>query len=249
MKNLITNNNYSNLKNLHKGNECIIIACGPSLSSIDVDLLKSKIENKIVFCIKQSVLLFEDVCDVHFNNFCNYQIYNLRNDIISCLVWWDNNQKIHKEAFKRADITLKVDPSKTISNLSTLLNDDGFEKFFKLNGNSNVLKGPGIMYEAVLPLVYYMGFSQITTFGWDIGNNQNSNQHFYNQNKEITKNISYKAGCYAGETSLILNTIPKLTNLFLKRKIDFKIISDTNPIRNNQVFKNLTFEEWCKNET
>ncbi len=248
MRNLIKKNNYHNLKNYFLDKECVILACGPSLSSVDIKDLKSRIKDKVVICIKQSILLFDNECDLHFNNFCNYQEYNLRDQILSCLILWDQNQKIHKNAFERADICFKVNPTKTISNISSIINDDGFSNLFCLDGSLNVLKGPGIMYEAVLPLVLYMGFKKITTFGWDIGDNKNSNQHFYNKNNEITSKIKYRAGCYGGETDLILSAIPKITNLFSKNGVNITVISDTNPIQQNKVFNRVTYEQWCLNE-
>lgn len=248
IRELIINGNYENLKNHFSGRECFIIACGPSLSRCDFNFIKSRSKDKIVFCIKQSYLFFEDICDIHFNNFCNFQKYTLRDSVASCVVWWSNNQKKHKNTFERADLLFKVDPQRTLTKMSKLVNQKGFENLFVLNNNLNVCKGPGIMYECVLPLAIYMGFNKITTFGWDIGNNKNNNQHFYNDDSSITDSINYKAGSFNGETDMILSVIPQVSEILSKSDIKVQVVSDINPIDQNESFSKITFEKWIENE-
>jgi len=249
IRNKINECDYLGTKNIFKDKECVVIACGSSLLDIDAESLKNTLRDKIVFCIKQSFVLYSDFCDVHFINFCNFQDYKVGEEVVSCLTWWNDNQmKNHKEVFDRSDIRFKIGERTplAVSDLATLLNLEGFSDHFLLSGkcDERVSKGPGIMFEAVIPLAIWLGFKEITTFGWDIGDNKNSNQHFYNNEKNITNNIKYKAGCTLGETDKILKAIPAITKVLKERDMKVNIISDINPVKDNDVFKNMTFDKW-----
>ena len=46
------------------------------------EYLKSKLENKLVFTIKQSYLLLKEICDFHILNFTNFEPYQWLNETI-----------------------------------------------------------------------------------------------------------------------------------------------------------------------
>ena len=46
------------LKDRYHGETCYIVSAGPSLKNYEPEYLRSKLENKLVFTIKQSYLLF-----------------------------------------------------------------------------------------------------------------------------------------------------------------------------------------------
>lgn len=233
------------LSGLFSNFETVVIACGPSLKKENFSYIKKFCEDKLVICVKQSKLYMNELCDIHINNFCNYQNYNNSRDSISCLAWWDNHQKLaHPESFANADFLFKIDTTNTISYLSSVLNQDGFDNMITINNDDRNFKGPGIMYECVFPLINLLGSKKITIFGWDIGNNKNSINHFYDEDHETNSKIKYKAGSYIGETDLILQAIPKFSKFFNKRGFFFDIVSDINPLKSDQTFNKITFEKW-----
>ena len=224
---------------------CTIIACGPSLEKEKLKIIENRSRGDLIICIKQSMLFFEGQCHFHFNNFCNFQKYKDDPLTISCLAWWDENQKrAHPSEFLAADILFEIKTKSTISNLSRLLNQDGFNEVMRIRGNDSFFKGPGIMYECVFPLVHHLGTKNVTIFGWDIGNNKNSIDHFYNNEQDLNKQIKYKSGSYTGETNLIAAALPKVSGFFAEKDIEIKVVSHLNPMDSSGAFTKMTFKEW-----
>ena len=60
------------LKDKYVGETAYLISCGPSLNDVDIDVLKSKLKDKLVVCQKQSIdILGADLCDFHIMNTYN----------------------------------------------------------------------------------------------------------------------------------------------------------------------------------
>ena len=53
-----------------------------SLKNYEPEYLKSKLENKLVFTIKQSYLLLKEICDFHILNFTNFEPYQWLDETI-----------------------------------------------------------------------------------------------------------------------------------------------------------------------
>ena len=58
--------NYKNLKNKHLGKDCVILTCGPSLKEYPKDKITEFLKDKIVICVKESVIEFKDECDYFY---------------------------------------------------------------------------------------------------------------------------------------------------------------------------------------
>ena len=76
------------LKDKYVGETAYLISCGPSLNDVDIDVLKSKLKDKLVVCQKQSIdILGADLCDFHIMNTYNVKPtlydYGKNNTIIS----------------------------------------------------------------------------------------------------------------------------------------------------------------------
>ena len=57
----------------------MILSCGPSLSEYTTDDVKKFCKDKIVLCIKDSVHIYKDICDIFIANQHNDKTYNLDN--------------------------------------------------------------------------------------------------------------------------------------------------------------------------
>ena len=82
------------LKDSYKGETCYIVSAGPSLKNYEPEYLKSKLENKLVFTIKQSYLLLKEICDFHILNFTNFEPYQWSSETI---VAWEVFEQYHPQ--------------------------------------------------------------------------------------------------------------------------------------------------------
>lgn len=195
------------LKNYFQGEKCFIISCGPSVNDYDAKMIKRIAGNNLVFCIKQSYNLFEDICDFHLTNFCNNANYQYtRHNIITVF------QSADSSINPLADLSLVLSKPYLLSKFrdrrnkypplskSMNFNDYLFDK--TLDRPS----GPGIMYELPVYLAIHMGIKDIMVLGWDCSykkpqtfmNHVNGmitpipieNSHFYGSNSHTNREIN-----------------------------------------------------------
>ena len=74
---------FSILKNNFSQKDIVILTCGPSLSEYSLQEVKNFCKNKIVFCVKQTIHDFKDICDVHFYNDNNITPYEYNENTVS----------------------------------------------------------------------------------------------------------------------------------------------------------------------
>ena len=74
------------LKDRYQGETCYIVSRGLH-KELRTRYLKSKLENKLVFTIKQSYLLLKEICDFHILNFTNFEPYQWLDEtiVMKCL--------------------------------------------------------------------------------------------------------------------------------------------------------------------
>ena len=85
-------------KDRHKGKECLLLNCGPSLNDYTPKELRKAAKGRIVFAVKQAFLKAPDIVDHHFWNCCNLPLPDERGvhydyDKMGCkpLVWASSN--------------------------------------------------------------------------------------------------------------------------------------------------------------
>ena len=59
-------NSILHLKNTHKGKECLLLNCGPSLNDYTKEKIKEIAKDKIVIAVKQAYLKVPEIVDYHF---------------------------------------------------------------------------------------------------------------------------------------------------------------------------------------
>ena len=62
------------LHNSKKGQDCYILACGPSLKKYDNKETRDLLKDKVVFSIKQAYEVFKEETDFHFWNCSNLPV-------------------------------------------------------------------------------------------------------------------------------------------------------------------------------
>lgn len=162
------------------GRSALIISGGPSAVQWE-EILDQEKENKpIVVCVKETIELTKDLCDIHFVNSANLIKY-----------------KDHYGA-----LTIMTNNAPTLPRYDSY--DVNFEIMFKNHGNSNLLlakhnhfecftleksgiyrpTGPGVMHESVIYTLVHLGIKRIATIGWDVADQSGTNVHF--NDKQLT---------------------------------------------------------------
>jgi hypothetical protein len=225
------------LKNLYDNETMYLVSCGPSINKIDINILKQKLKNKLVFCVKQAYDLMPDECDVHIMNTHNWKTYTYTSDPIAvygvALSYLEGQlDKISSEQTK-CDLWIPVINPPYITDSQATSYSKNFDNFYMLGNQFETMWGKGILYELALPLAIYMGVKKIVTIGWDIVSYGNEHEHYYNAPSECTPQ--------PGETLQLIESTSELYNWLSKNNIELQIVSDINPA--DQRIKRININE------
>ena len=168
------------LLNAYDGEECFILGCGPSLNECSPETLNSLLKNKLVFSIKQALLIHND-SDFHFCNDNNITTYERRPQTVFCFSATNfSSYGLFKQANQNdgaPDLFTEIESpflKKPLS--STLMFDDYLLE-------KSILRpwGPGIISEVVFYMAVHLGVKKIYTLGWDLGSSKEleEGKHFY----------------------------------------------------------------------
>ena len=161
------------LINQYRG-KCLILGCGPSLKELSVDRLEELAKTHCIFAIKQAYNLYPELIDFHFINDNNYSRYDYSRSNCKVVAEFPLNHFVSSIA-DTADYIFRVDNSDFTKSLTVTHDFDG----------SSLPKeirpwGPGIMYELVLFFAQALGFTELYTYGWDLGPpGSQTRDHFY----------------------------------------------------------------------
>ena len=61
------------IRNKYNGKDCVVLSCGPSFASVDLEKLKKKLKGKLVVAIKQTFDELPEFVDVHVYNCANFK--------------------------------------------------------------------------------------------------------------------------------------------------------------------------------
>ena len=176
------------LKEVAKGKECVILTCGPSLNDFSDEELREKLEDKFVIAVKQAFHKVPDMVDMHVFNCNNYEKYDYsshRPITVGC------------SSMPLGVVRQAVWGQETTPDLFYRVVSEGYEKTLAKTGDFDSFTldktltrpwGPGIMSEIVFHLVEHLGFSSVTTIGWDLEKpGDTRSNHFYGDRDLINK--------------------------------------------------------------
>jgi hypothetical protein len=218
-------------KGLFEGKRAYIFAAGPSLSNVNIDKLKPQLENNLAICIKQSINVVGDECDLLLMNFCNFNDYDWHNML--CPTVWTSFDAKHSEIIKSREIKCNallpvIENSKNnIEGLSTSTAGKKMWSNFYRFSEGYAIWGPGLMYELAIPFALNCGVNHITLVGWDIGTLSKSddgaflNEHFY-QNKKI----EMKTKITNVEMEIVANSTKDLKHWLSNLGVGLSVVSD-----------------------
>ena len=185
-----------NLKNKYKDKDCIILTCGPSLNEYSKEKIRDFCKDKIVICVKEAVIEFEDICDYFVFNRWRVRNYNIKNKKITVICQTTPNHP-SCPGKNKTDIII---PHDTDFKKKCLLKNHDFE-LNNFNKKANRTWGPGILLETVLYLALFMGIKNCYTIGWDLTDPKNIGtiEHYFDKNNDQkyensmrTLNMNYK---------------------------------------------------------
>lgn len=147
------------LKNKHIDKDIVILTCGPSLTEYPKNKVISFLKDKIVFCVKESIIEYKD--------YANYFIANGTRDRNFDIL--RETTKIYQGSNPKTNINydLTIEENIPFTFELQLLKIKNFEKYDFDNFEKRPW-GPGILYESVFYLCKYMGCKNIYTIGWDL---------------------------------------------------------------------------------
>ncbi len=240
------------LKNAYKDDTAYLVTCGPSLTKHDQKILKEKLQDKLVICAKQSFNYLNEICDFHLVSTYNFQPYEYQNPhtIKSWQLTASNMEnelnRIINQHKHEIDLYFPVISGPWITLEGSTAYTRNFDNWKQLGTHTQVMWGPGILYESGFPLCHLLGVKKIITIGWDIGDisRYNGNERDPNWIEQHAQEL-YTAGVGRGPSYTELkNTIEcteKMYDWFLENKTEVCILSDTNPA--DKRFKRITIEE------
>jgi hypothetical protein len=228
------------IKGAYHGKTCYIISCGPSLKDIERDILREKLKDEFVVCIKQSYDLYGDICDLHVYNCANFKEYDYSVNPSSLIMESTSHRYFLNP---NCDIkTFVVGPRGFDQTVSALGNFD--EWTF---GKTNIKRpyGPGIMYENVFFMMEFLGVKKVVTIGWDCNRNTASGVHFYDNRKvNVTLNdaeVNATMASLQAEDKVAANAIGKWNDWLASKEIELNVLSKLNP--GPERMKRITLEE------
>ena len=245
------------LKDKFKGKTAYLITCGPSLTKLDHATLNKKLKGKLVIALKQAYNYVKDVATFHGMSCYGYQPYEYTND--DTLVHWQltamNAQnevyRIKEEWKHKHDILIPCYSTPWISMDNTTAFSRNFSNFLAYK-EGKIIWGPGILYETGIPLALHLGCKDIVTIGWDIGDlSKFKPEGGYklgddDWRKEHAEDL-YANGVHAGagpdyvELKETIDCTKEMYDWFLENKINFRILSNTNPA--DERFERITLED------
>ena len=92
------------LKDIYNNRECVILTCGPSLTEYSKFDVINFIKDKIVICIKESIIEYKNEADYFVSNGTRDRIYNFNSKTIK--IFQSNNETKSKN---NSDIILNED--------------------------------------------------------------------------------------------------------------------------------------------
>tara|TARA_Y100000114_G_scaffold157162_1_gene187592 strand:+ start:814 stop:1554 length:741 start_codon:yes stop_codon:yes gene_type:complete len=230
LKNIISQGaSIKELENFYHGEDCYILLTGPSLNDYEPDFLKEKLQDKLIFSVKQSFLKFKEISDFHFWNCSNFpltgdRILPYKYDIFSRPIVvsssnfllgqrWDPKQKI--------DFFVKIPMLEDVGKENCLVFTKNYDQYL-LNKTLKRAVGPGIMLETVLYFAVHFGVKNIYTLGWDLDAH---GSHFYKE-----ENVSNKGCEIPWDMEAAVASVPSIVDWLRSHNINLKTISKTSPI-------------------
>lgn len=217
------------LKNSYRGEECYIIACGPSLASIQKDKLREVLQDKLVVSVKQAYNILPDQTDFHVFNYIHLDSYKYSTKPITLEL-----TRFGKVLSGSPDLPVPINVNTAGRYEYSVV---ATKKFDEAMFERRIMRpfGPGIVYEVCFFLAVHLGCSGVTTIGFDCAKLKS---HFYGPDEVVDEK---KQKILDKEMSDVVGGMIHFSEWLDSKSCPLKIISDINPAPNS--IKRMRFEE------
>ena len=214
------------LHNLKKGQDCYILACGPSLNKYDNEETRELLKTKLVFSVKQAYDRFKEVTDFHFWNCSNipidymnipYRYIDHRPEVVVASSNYPRGQRWNVD--QEYDVFFRVPLIEEIGGeKESLAIKRNYDDFLIEKSKERRRTGPGIMLETIFYTAIHVGVKSITTIGWDLDKH---GSHFY---KEKEKDSMHNKGCeIPWDMVANANAVPSIKSWIESKGIEINI--------------------------
>ncbi len=221
------------LKDSFKGEECVILATGPSLTNKDAEHVKNKLKGKLVFTIKQAQDLYEDVSHFHFFNCANLptyeskvlpEHYKYKTDGPISVASSNYPAGQRWSPYQKYSLFFKI-PIRTEINDEFLCKTKKYDDYL-LEKTIQRPCGPGIMFETVMYMAVHLGVKKITAIGYDLSSAKtkkaDDHKHFYGG----TENLINRGDVLGWEMGANIEASESAYEWLKEKGIDFELASD-----------------------
>tara|TARA_A100000164_G_scaffold378126_1_gene418946 strand:- start:290 stop:982 length:693 start_codon:yes stop_codon:yes gene_type:complete len=216
--------NLEELENKHLNKDCVILTCGPSLVEYPKEVIEKFCQDKIVICVKEAVLEFQDICNYHIINATRMRPYNIKKDIIRII---QANRFISQQQLDTYDYYFK-EVNGFNPNCRLLIKKNYHD--FNIKNNKDRQWGPGILYETVFYLCLYMGIKNVYTVGWDLIDTSKTahiTHYFEKTNNSIyNKSVRWRNFDFRSEMDMVNNNIPSMCDYFKSQGMNLTVVGN-----------------------
>jgi len=164
------------LRDAYRGQRCVIVTCGPSLSEITPAQLNAALDGVLTIAVKQAVHVVGRQADLLCFNSYNVRRFDLDNrDTLRVYAPEPSGLMVQHN---RYDLALPM-ASHEADLAQSLAGTRDFARY-ELDRTLARPWGPGIVHELAL----YLGVTEVFTVGWDIAAGSTANVHFDDQTAE-----------------------------------------------------------------
>lgn len=209
-------------KNIHKDKECVILTCGPSLTEYPKEIIEKFLKDKIIICVKESIIEYKNKADYFISNCTRDRVFNFNERTIKIF-----QSKPKQKSKNKVDVTIEEDFPFLHKN--QILRTHNFEKY----NFDNFIKrpwGPGILYETVFYLSLFMGFKNVYTIGWDLIDTQNECKitHYFEDytSNEYKNSLLWKERNFKEEMQLVNDNIPYFYDYFKGKGMNIFVVGE-----------------------
>ena len=204
----------------YKNKKCLVLACGPSIKDVGEEKIKLLSEEYFFVTIKQAYFRFKELAEFQFFNCNNFIKYEPLRAKFICCSFFDLS---HGRSVLWGD--QKIDQYYQLKSQRKFSDFEDLDEYFDIN-NMGSFKGPGIIYELVLPFLYNLGVTEILTAGWDYSDSEGYVEHFYSETKRM-KFINPANKPYFGENAESIKNSAKVNKYFKSKGVSLKCIQSS----------------------
>ena len=216
--------NIKQLKDIFKGKDCVILTCGPSLREYSDEKIRKFCRDKVIICIKETIIEYGDIANFHIYNGTRIRKYNVSNKKYTSIF------QLKKENIKTINqynniIDINIYEDIPFKKTNQLLRKKNFNEY---NFKNKIKRpwGPGILYETVFYLCLYMGIINVYTIGWDLIDTKKETKiiHYFEYDDKYKESEKWNNRNFRDEMLLVNNNIKYMYNYFKNNNMNIFIV-------------------------